>query len=156
MGKVDSPRGASWPDCPSIVRKATQLSLMRSEDSCVAATLCILTEDLFTPVNPVPVAPHCNWGWDTLSYSVVSMTLAILTGEKRSHLALPLVWTPTLTLLGPLPESQFKPHLSSGSQIPATKTALLSLSWPSGLPLSSPPHPCSTPSLEYKLSQGRA
>lgn len=138
MDKVDSPRGASWPDCPSIARKATQLSLMRSEDGCVAATVCILIEDLFTLVNPVPVAPHCSWGWDTVSCSVVSMTLAI-----RSHF--PPYWRKeesSCSVLGldthpyPLPESQFKPHLSSGSQILATKTTLLSLPWHSGLPLS--------------------
>ena len=114
----------------------SQFSLMRSEDGCVAAAVCILLIDLFTAVNPVPVAPHCSWGWDAVSCSVVSMTPAI-----RSHFT--PYWRKEATscsALGldthpyPLPESQFKPHLSSGSRIPAS------------LPFSSSPHPCPAPS----------
>lgn len=71
------PDQTARPDCPTRASTVTQLSLMRSEDGCVAAAVSILIIELFTAVNPVPVAPHCSWGGDTVSHSVVSMTLAI-------------------------------------------------------------------------------
>lgn len=83
MGKVDSPRETSRPDCLSRARTATQFSLMRSEDGCVAAAMCILVIDLSTAVNSMPVAPHCSWGWDPVTCSMVSMTLTI-----QSHFTL--------------------------------------------------------------------